>query len=304
MTYSSGGLIQATDFNTRVASVNQLWGVGGGDYGYGQSTTVATNSAGTVVPASDWATLIARMQSMQQHQFNNTTGIPSQPTAGSIITYLSQVDTAITSLQTNRLTGYTNSAGAATTGSNATGWVTSATRTFTITFSSGDAARYFFNSGGYIEFNFSGTALTGNSKSTYWNSFLTAGIVNHRIYARRSTYGGTGFTPSTNLTTSGYYNLGTVATKFFEVYDNPSAFDYTANYATINISSNGTQGSNSDAGSVITIQCILTDAAAEAFNDTVSGTLQAGVLLGSPELTYISNTWGTPTIANTVNSQS
>lgn len=303
MAYSSGGLIEVTDFNTRVASVNQLWGTGGGNYGYGQSSTVATNSAGVVVPASDWATLIARMTSMQQHQFNNTTGIPSQPTSGSIITYLSTVDTAITSLQTNRLTSYTNSAGAATTASNATGWVTSATRTFTVTFSSGDAARYFFNSGGYIEFNFSGTALSGNLKSTYWNSFLTAGIVNFRLYAARTTYGGTGFSPTTNLTTSGYYNLGTVATKFFEVFDNPSAADYTANYTTINISSNGTQGANSDKGSVITIQVIMTDAAAEVFNDTVSGTLVGGVLLGSPETTYISNTWGTPTIANTVNTQ-
>jgi len=304
MTYASGGLIQATDFNTRVSSVNTLWGTGSGTSGYGQSTTVATNTSGSVVPASDWATLIARMTSMQQHQFNNTSGIPSQPTAGSIITYLSQVDTAITSLQTNKLTSYTNTAGTATTASNATAWQTSATRTFTITFSSGDTARYFFNSGGYIEFNFTGTSLSGNSKSTYWNSFLTAGIVNFRIYASRTTYGGTGFSPTTNLTTSGYYNLTTTPTKFFEVYDNPSAFDYTANYATINISSNGTQGANSDAGSVITIQVILTDAAADVLNDQVTGTLVGGVLLGSPELVYISNTWGTPTIANTVNSQS
>ena len=303
MTYSSGGIIQATDFNTRKDSVNQLWGTGSGDYGYGQSTVVSAVSAGSVVPASDWATLIARMSSMQQHQNNNTTGVPSQPTAGSIITYLSTVDTCITTLQTNRLLSYTNSAGTATTASNATGWVTSATRTFTITFSSGDTARYFFNSGGYIEFNFSGTALSGNSKSTYWNSFLTSGIVNFRLYARKTTYGGTGFSPSTNLTTSGYYNLSTSATKFFEVYDSPSAFDYTANYTTINISSNGTQGSNSDTGSVITIQVILTDAAAEAFDDTVSGTLVGGVLLGSPETTYISSTWGTPAIANTVNTQ-
>ena len=165
MTYSSGGIIQASDFNTRKDSVNQLWGTGSGDYGYGQSTVVSAASTGSVVPATDWATLIARMQSMQQHQFNNTTGVPSQPTAGSIISYLSTVDTAITALQTNRLTSYTTSAGTATTASNATNWNTSATRTFTVTFSSGDAARWFFNSGGYIEINVSGTSLSGNDKS-------------------------------------------------------------------------------------------------------------------------------------------
>jgi hypothetical protein len=304
MVYSSGGLIQATDFNTRVASVNQLWGTGGGDYGYGQGSTVGTNSAGSVVPASDWATLIARMSSMQQHQFNNTSGIPSQPTSGSIITYLSTVDTAITSLQNNRKTVYSTSAGAATTGSNGTGWVTQAQRSFTVTFSSGDTARYFFNSGGYIELNFSGTSLSGNSKSNYWNSFITSGIVNHRLYASSSSYGGSGFSPTTNSTGSGYYNLTTSATTWFQVYDNPSSADYTNNYVYIQYKSNGTQGSNSDKGSVITIDCYFVDAAGDVFNDTVSGTLVAGVLLGSPETTYISNTWGTPSISNTVNSQS
>ena len=304
MVYSSGGIIQATDFNTRKDSVNGLWGTGSGTSGYGQSTVVSAVSAGSVVPASDWATLIARMQSMQQHQQNNTTGVPSQPSAGNIITYLSTVDSCITTITSNKLLSYTNSAGAATTGSNATGWVTQAQRSFTVTFSSGDTARYFFNSGGYIELNFSGTSLSGNSKSIYWNSFITSGIVNHRLYASSSSYGGSGFSPTTNSTGSGYYNLTTTATTWFQVYDNPSSADYTNNYVYIQYKSNGAQGSNSDKGSVITIDCYFVDAAGDVFNDTVSGTLVAGVLLGSPETTYISNTWSTPTIANTVNSQS
>ena len=99
MAYSSGGLIQATDYNGFASSVNTLWGTGSGNYGYGQSSTVPTVNATTdTVTATQWATMIARMQSMQQHQANNTTGVPGQPTAGSIITYLSTVSTCISTI--------------------------------------------------------------------------------------------------------------------------------------------------------------------------------------------------------------
>ena len=67
MAYSSGGLIQATDYNGFASSVNGLWGTGSGNSGYGQSSTVPTVTGGTdTVTATQWATLIARMQSMQQ----------------------------------------------------------------------------------------------------------------------------------------------------------------------------------------------------------------------------------------------
>ena len=45
MTYTSGGLIQATDYNgfvstTSGANVNNVWSTGSGDAGWGQSATV------------------------------------------------------------------------------------------------------------------------------------------------------------------------------------------------------------------------------------------------------------------------
>jgi hypothetical protein len=304
MAYSSGGLIQASDFNTRVGSVNQLWGTGSGDYGYGQSSTVATNSTGAVVPASDWATLIARMSTMQQHQFNNTSGIPSQPTSGSIITYLSQVDTAITSLQNNRLTFYAQgSTSAATTASNSSNWSSTSTKTWTVTFSSGDAARYFFNAGGMIVI-----ASNGNSiNESQWNSFINTGFNNFTFYARSSGHNGSvgSLTRNTYLNTSGYYNLTTTPTTWLQLSDTGTGNSaYNSNTVNVNVSSNGTQGSNGDAGSVLTFSLIFTNNDSNTFQLPLTGSTTAALYYYFPESTYLSSTWGTPTISNTVNSQS
>lgn len=304
MSYASGGLIQVTDYNTRVTNVNSIWATGSGSSGYGQ-TAQSSNSAGDIVTATQWASLIAKMQAMQQHQSNNTTGVPSQPSAGSIITYLSTVDTCITTVTSNKLlsAGYGTTTTSAA--SNATSWDGHAYRTWTVTFSSGDAARYFFNAGGYIQINFSGTSLAGNSKSTYWNAFLTSGINYWNFYAASSSYGGTGFSPLTNLTGSGYYNLTTTPTTWFQVYDNPSTADYTANYAIIQVSSNGAQGVNGDKGTVLTFTCNLIDAASDTggSTDAVTGTTAVNLVVTPPWTTYLSNSWGSVTPSNTVNSQ-
>ena len=305
MTYSSGGLIQVTDYNTRVASVNSIWSTGSGNSGYGQ-TAQSTNSTGDVVTASQWATMIAKMQAMQQHQSNNTTGVPSQPGAGSIITYLSTVDSCITTVTNNRLNVAAYGSSTTSSASNATSWDGHAYRTWTVTFSSGDAARYFFNAGGYIQLNFSGTSLSGNSKSTYWNTFLTSGINYWNFFQGSSSYGGTGFTPSTNNTGQGYYSLTTTPTTWFQIYDNPSSADYTSNYAYIQVNSNGTNVSgHNDAGSVLTFVCNLIDAASDTGGsaDQVTGTTQVNLVVVPPWTTYLSASWGTPSISNTVNSQ-
>jgi len=310
MTYASGGLIEATDFNTRVSSVNSLWGTGSNNSGYGQTNTVSTTSIGTVVPATDWATLIARITSMQQHQQNNTTGVPTQPTSGSIITYLSTLDSAITTITANKLSSFAQQAAvaftAAQTASNTNNWQTSATRTFTATFANGDAARYFFNSNGYLELSFVNTALSGNVKSTTWNTFLTSGVKQHILRSNASFYTGTGFTPNTNLTSQGYYNLTRGLTTFFQVYDTPSSVDYVNNYMLIQYGIGSAQNisGNGDNGNVIVVNVSMVDAAGDVFNDNVSGNLCVQLRPVYPEITYLSTqSWGTVTIAANVNTQ-
>jgi len=61
MTYSSGSLIQAADYNTfagnTTAGLNRVWSTGSGDAGWGQ-TDIATVSTSGVVTATNWATLV------------------------------------------------------------------------------------------------------------------------------------------------------------------------------------------------------------------------------------------------------
>ena len=102
MAYSSGGLIEATDYNGFAASVNAIWGTGSGSSGYGQSTTLSTVAAANTVTATQWATLIARIDSMRQHQSGVTSGL-TQPTTGDTITFLSTLNTQVTTITNNKL---------------------------------------------------------------------------------------------------------------------------------------------------------------------------------------------------------
>jgi len=122
MAYASSGLIEATDYNGFVASVNAVWGTGTGATGYGQTNTLSTVSASSTVTATQWATLIARIDSMRQHQSGTATGI-TQPTTGDTIAFLSTLSDQIGTITTNKddnNTGTTQLATANATGS--TGW--------------------------------------------------------------------------------------------------------------------------------------------------------------------------------------
>jgi hypothetical protein len=296
MTYASGGLIQASDYNTRASSVNQLWGAGSGNFGYGQSTTISqTQTSGTVVPASDWATMIARMSTMQQHQFNNTTGIPTQPTSGSIITYLSAIDTAITSLQSNRFASAASipSAPLAVT-SNGTTWHTSSVKTWTIAFASHDNARYFFNAGGAIQLVSINNAITPAT----WNSFVNTGYSYSYISVVSFAHFGTvgTYTRSVYNSGQGFYNLTSTPTSFLTMTETGTGnANYNANSIDLKLSYNG--------AGVITATLTLTDADTNVFGYTNTGSTQAYIQTYTPETTYLTNTWGTPTVTNTVNTQ-
>lgn len=296
MAYSSGGLIQASDFTTRATSVNNLWGTGSGNTGYGQTGTALNTSITGTVAASDWATMIARMSTMQQHQFNNTTGIPAQPSAGGIITYLSAVDTAITSLQNNRFTSYTLTASAALANTtNATAWHTSSVKTWTIAFASHDNARYFFNAGGSIDFGSNGNTITPAT----WNSFVNTGYNYCYIAGNQFFHGGTvgTYTRGTYNSSGTFYTLTSTPTSFLTMTETGTGnANYNANSIDLKLSYNG--------AGTITATLTLTDADTNAFGYTNTGTTAAFIQTYSPETTYLTtNSWGTPTVTNTVNTQ-
>jgi hypothetical protein len=319
MTYSSGGLIQAADYNgfadTNVgANVNATWGTGVTSAGYGQ-TAIATVSVAGTVTATQWATLVNNIASMAAHQGTTITA-RSAPVATNLIQILAAVNTDITSCYNNRgnavangtqFTGYTgtNSKTAATSGAT---WTI--TFTNTVTFASADAARYFFNAGGRIKIDVSKTS-TGNLGDPEWNDlantlcgdiFITGGDYTQTIagtaYTGTTKVGGTG-TPNTLATTTGWFDLtaGAAATIVYKQFADTAP--YTANFIQHSIAKN--------AGS--TALTITTLWSASDGDPITGGTAASGATPGTapctivtyfpPSTTYLSASWGTPAVAAT-----
>lgn len=320
MTYSTGSVILASDYNifaqggaaspdNNTANVNTVWGVGNGNKGYGQTTlpVLSTVAAGSdVVTATQWSTMLSRISSAASQQNSTITAITS-PVAGNTISAFSALSTNITTIYNNRLN--CNAAGTdITTGgsvSRATSWGTSVTFTHTITFASGDAARYFFNTGGRINLTYSRSGGSTNDQNTAITNLLTAcgtvvitagGAVTQTIagssYTGTTKVGGSG--SPTVATTKGYYDLTTANLQVF-TQSASSYYGYEGNSLTINIKSNGAQGANGDTGSVITIYSTV---AKSGGLTTIDGTLSANLTLTPSATTYVTTTsWGTPTLA-------
>lgn len=270
MTYASGGTIQASDYNTLVSDINLIWGVGSGDYGWGQSTTLSGVSANTTVTATAWSDLISRLNSIRLHESGSGSGIAA-PSAGNTITYLSTLQSTITTAGTNR---HSNAAGVALaasgsqTGSPTTGGTRSLSRY--INFSSANQMRYFFNAGGYFYLDAASSTFSGNTLS---NSFDTySNFAAAVVYAQTGT-GGYGFWDlSTGWTTLASYDVGGA---------------YVGSTITLYARL------NSSPGAATSIEGRIDWYSPQvSFDDTFSGTAYTTVYAYAPTTTYISNTWG------------
>jgi hypothetical protein len=330
MTYSVGGLIQATDYNGFVANtvganVNGIWSTGSSDSGYGETALGTVSAAGTVT-ATQWASLVNTISSMASHQGTTITS-RTAPVTGDVITVLSNLNTDLTTLTTNRgnaaasgtqygtFTGTTSKTTA--TGSGSTPWTI--TFTHTITFASANAARYFFNAGGLIKWQTNKTS-TGTEADTEWNDlagtlvgaiYISGGTGTQTIastpYTGTTKIGGTG-TPNTLLTTTGWYDLTTSDTLIYRQYADTAP--YTGQYIAINAKTagSGTQlvltttwvdPGGSGVGSTDAITGgTATSSPATSITGTAPTTLVTYI---PPSSTYLTSaSWGTPTIAATV----
>ena len=316
MTYSIGGLIQATDYNgfadtTVGANVNATWGTGVTSAGYGQ-TAISTVAAAGTVTATQWATLVNNIASMASHQGTTITA-RTAPVVGNTISILSAVNTDITNCYNNRgnavangtqFTGWTgtNSKTAATSGAT---WTI--TFTNTVTFASADAARYFFNAGGRIKIDVSKTS-TGATGDPEWNDlantlcgdiFITGGAYSQTIaavvYTGTTKSGGTG-TPNTLATTTGWFDLTGTPTIVYKQFADTAP--YTSNFIQHSLSATAT---------VLTITTLWS---ASDDDSITGGTAASGATPGTapctivtyfpPSTTYLTTaSWGTPSVAAT-----
>jgi hypothetical protein len=108
---------------------------------------------------------------------------------------------------------------------------------------------------------------------------------------------GTGGTLNTDGTTNtGYYTLTTSNVTKTQITSTTAT--YTSDTFVLTAKSNGVQGSNADAGSVVTLSVDLTSATQTGgFNDSINITVNHRVDVIYPSSTFLANTWGSVTIA-------
>jgi hypothetical protein len=304
MTYSVGGSIQSVDFNniiiTNTPSVNEIWGVGFSDTGYGQ-TEIPTVSTGSIVTANPWQAVINSITASALHQGTAITPM-TIPVSGNLIAFYA-------ALQGNLLTINNNRLNLATAGTDIT---SSATRTLpwgygqgrpvvqstaTVTFASANQARYFFNAGGTVRLTYSRTGGTLNPQDLAWTQLLTdvgtlglpggslPATVAGASYQGLTKFGGGGEAPSP-YERRGFYDLADSPTIVFR--QSVAGGDvYTNDHLSVFMGEDGT--------GVLTIISTFTDTV-PAINATIDGSLTVNVTVRPPATTYITNTWGTPVI--------
>lgn len=310
MSYAQFSSIDATDYNdlvggnpvTTSGKLNTVWATGGGQTGYGQ-TAVANVTVGTTVAASNWATLINNTANAASHQGTSITSVTA-PVSGGVITFISAVPTNLTTIYTSRGNAASQGTTSANTQTTGAAWTDYANFTFTCTFANGDAARYFFNAGGQIKMTCTHPNVTAGINSAF-NTLATATgtvVISGQSSGSR-TIAGTAFNGVTKIggsgtvesigTNNGYFGLATGNTTIFDQNSGVSPYTTTVQIQYL-ARTNGTQGSNSDNGSIVTVHCLFDKLSG---NGTVGSGSTCTCTVVPPSTTYIANTWGTITLA-------
>lgn len=314
MAYAQYGNIAAADYNALVGgnpntssgTLNTVWSTGGTTAGYGQ-TAVGNVTVGTQVLAANWANLVNKTANAASHQGTSITTVTA-PTAGGTITYLSAIPTNLTTIYAPRLNAATQGSTVANTATLGTTWTAGATFTHTVSFANGDAARYFFNSGGQLKVtcahanSTAGINLLFNNLASNIGTVVLSAPTSGTITISSVSFngvtkiGGGGNSP-TVLTNNGYFALTTSNANIFTQLASTGPAGYLSTFIRVIAKSNGTQGVNGDAGSIITLYTVwdeIPDGLTVGTGSSTTVTVQA------PETTYLANTWGTITVAGTV----
>lgn len=326
MTYSSGGLIEATDYNgfvstTAGANLNGIWSVGSGDRGWGQ-TALATASVGSTITATQWATLVNSLAAAGSQTGTILTS-RTAPVAGNTISALPAINTDLTNCTTNRgnapasgteygvFSGTTSKI--SDTGSGTAGWLI--TFTHTVVFASADAARYFFNAGGIIRIKYGKSGVVTDTDPD-WNqlagwcgSINLTGRVNGAsqtiagtVYSGTTRIGGTGGTQNILTAGTGWYDLTGSPTTIFRLNNSTSPYsgEYIQTTATattstvLSLSTTWFSDGSSGAGTSANISGGTPTASPST---TITGTAPTTLVTYiPPSTTYLTNSWGTPSI--------
>lgn len=313
MTYSSRNLVQASDYNGFVGGntanvsgqLNTILGAGYGNAGYGQIAVGNVTASGVdLVTATQWTTLVNNVNKVRKHQSGSGFTNLSTYVTGTVVN-------ANTDITSNLTTGYTNRLNYSAEGTTLTGSTVSPnftapndtnSATFNIsrtaTFASADQARYFFNAGGQL--NFVVISATNGGGTTRGQTLCDLAATNFASARFRSANNsgrtGSGGSVASANTSVGYYNQTTSNASIVSI--TPSGGTYSSASVTLSAKSNGTQGSNGDKGSTVTLSMVLySPGTSPAFNDQIDITVNHRVDVIYPSTSFLANTWGSVTIS-------
>ena len=296
MAYQTGDTILDDHYNDFATSVNALWGTGTGDRGYGESTTVSSVSAGATITATQWTTLLTRINSMKDHQGSSITSI-TNPSAADVIAAYTALSTNIGTIDTNRLNVHARQSAANTNRDNTNTFTGTLTFTHKWAWATTNQARYFFNAGGRLSISGSQSGHGSDSKGNEWANLLTAAGT-YQITAQTSGKSGGSGTPDTNDTDKGYHDLTSSYVTVFKQFEDTGP--YTANYVQWQLRTQ-------DSGASVEASCTWVDAAADqTFNksvytplDQVEGTHRMTFGYEKHDTTYVADNGGTITLTGT-----
>jgi hypothetical protein len=295
----SASTTNINSFSIETTNIASAIGVGFGTLGYGQPVTaIAPVSAGATVTATQWSGVLTALNSALGHQSGAGALLSGNYTAGQTITHFANVATAVGTITNNR--ALYSAQGSTLTGANRNATINRSDG-FTLTyftqvnFANEDAARYFFNAGGQLNYRLSVLNADANGAE---NSF--ARLVNGLggIGLRNTTNTGrtgSGITLNINNTAHGYRSGGNNEIHtIVEVTDTTSG--YTTSTARIQVANNGqlrVRGGNG-LGMIFYAQFTRSD---KTWDDALNLTLVTACDVVFPSSTYLTtNSWGTPTI--------
>ena len=204
--------ILATDYNTIQSKVNNILGIGSGDYGYGQTVTSAQVARTNRITVAQWNALRTDLLKARNHQ--SSIDESGALTIASTSIRIKEADrlaynTFADLITTNRLVTPPSNQASLTnlqTVTRTAPWSTTISHEVTVLFASENASRFFFNSGSSIKFS---STISGYSAglsllvNQSWATLLSnMGIISFNAYSTTTT--GTGTVQSI-----GFYNLTT-----------------------------------------------------------------------------------------------
>ena len=293
MAYLTGNTITAVDYNALAAQVNAII-----DTKYGQ-TPIATVAASAVVSASQWATLLNGITTASNVQGSSIASI-SNPVSTNTIAHLTDLEANIAVIEVAGAAGDAAAVGTPITAGGSidrtADWNDAISVPTTVTFGTVAEMTNFFNAGGILKLTFSRSGGAASAKNTGWTDLctacgtiaLTGAAASKTIaavaYTGTTKIGGSG-SPTTLLTGTGAFALTGSDAEIFKQFD--ASANYTSNAITVNAKV---------VGSVITLTVLFQDDANVDSDEIVDGTLNTTLTATPPDTTYISNSWGTPTL--------